>query len=343
MPKGSSIIYIKMFFIFVALIFFSACGVSATSVKVENSATNSWINNQPADTAKHFYGVGYGKTQKDAKSDALATISAKISVEVASNFSSSVTATRQQGDENILSETKNEVVSHSKNIEYSDVRVVNSKNDSKGWHLLVEVDRDILTQSYERKLDSVDAKIKAEWEVYRDAGFFEKLKLSLTMKKLLKEIDNFFPLLHALNSNYDDSKYRLRYLNYTKEMRKSQNELIFKIKSDKNSKPLDSLIRSELSNQNATFSDTNYNVLITITTKARKKRYKSTNDKFANLTFALRDTAIKATDKNGIVVSNAIYKTKEGSSEGFKDAIARTAKYEKMISKKGIFAFITGN
>ncbi|MCD6433306.1 MAG: hypothetical protein J7L21_04620, partial [Sulfurimonas sp.] len=61
------------------------------------------------------------------------------------------------------------------------------------------------------------------------------------------------------------------------------------------------------------------------------------------LTFALRDTAIKATDKNGNVVSNALYKTKEGSSEGFKDAIARTAKYEKMINKKGVFAFITGN
>jgi hypothetical protein len=52
---------------------------------------------------------------------------------------------------------------------------------------------------------------------------------------------------------------------------------------------------------------------------------------------------IKATDKNGNVVSNVVYKTKSGSSEGFEDAIARTAKYEEIISKKGIISFITGN
>lgn len=327
----------KIVSLFLALTFFSVSGVSASS------AGMSWINNPPSDTKTHFYGVGYGETQKDAKSDALATISAKISVDVASNFSSSVTASRHGSNEDVLSSTKSDVVSKSRNIEYTDVIVEESHNDGKKWSLLVRVERAVLIATYERKLDKVDTKIKAEWEIFGDAGVFEKLKLSVTIDNYLKETDGYFPLLHALDSGYDDSKYTKRYLDYTKDMRKAMDELVFKIKSDANSEPLASLIRSELSAKNATFSNKNYNVLINITTKAKKKIYPSTNEKFANLTFALRKTVIKATDKKGNVVSNAVYKTKSGSSDGFEDAIARTAKYEKKINDKGIVAFITGN
>ena len=332
---------IRSIFLFITIILFSACGASASGAK--SSAAMSWITSPPADDAKYFYGVGYGETQRDAKSDALSTISAKISVDVSSNFSNSVTATRQGSDEDVLKETKNEVVSKSKNIEYSDVKVQESVQDAGQWALLVQVDRAILTATYERKLDKVDTKLKTEWKFFQKASVFEKLKLSVDIEGLLKETDGFFPLLHALNISYDDSKYTKRYTEYTRVMRQAKNELVFKIVSDENSKSLASLIRSKLSAQNATFSSRNYNVLISIDTKAKKRIYKSTNAKFSGLTFAIRKTTIKATDKNGNVVSNAVYKTKEGSSEGFEDAIGRTAKYEKKIKELGIIKFITGN
>ena len=335
--------YIKISFILIMLLFFNACGASASSSKISHESSKDWMENPPSDTSGYFYALGYGESQKDAKSDALSVISAKISVDVASSFSSSVTATRQSGDEDVLSETKNEVISKSKQIEYDDVKVLKSNHSGRKWVVLVEVNRDTLTKTYERKLSKVDKKLKTEWELYKEASFFEKLKFSVNIKKYLKETDGFFPLLHALDKNYDDSKYTSRYLNYTKEMRKAESKMVFKIVSDKNSQPLASLIRSDLSGLNARFSNKNYNIIISITTKAKKRRYRSTNEKFANLTFALRKTTIKATNKDGDIVSNTVYKTKSGSSEGFEDAIARTAKYEKMIGERGIIAFITGN
>ncbi len=334
---------IKSLFVLFALVFLSACGVSASAANANESETESWVNHPPADTSKYFYAVGYGETQKDAKSDALATISAKISVDVASNFSSSVTATRQDGDEEVLQSTKNEVISKSKNIEYTDVKVKKSLHQDDEWIVLVEVDRDVLTQTYERKLKKIDDKLKAEWEVFQNADPFEKLKLSVTIDKYLKETDTIFPLLHALNPNYDDSKYTNRYLKYTKEMRNAREKLVFKIEADENSQSLASLIRSKLSAQNIVFSDKNYNTLIKITTKAKKRKYPSANEEFAKLTFALRNTTIKVLDKEGNIVSNTLYKTKDGSPDGFEDAIAKTAKYEKKIKEKGIIAFITGN
>jgi len=333
--------YIKTLFAFLFITFFSACGASASSANIK--ASMSWLNSPPSDTSSYFYGVGYGATQKDAKSDALATISAKISVSVASNFSSSVTATRHNGNEDLLENTKNEVVSQSKKIEYTDVKVEESFNDGKQWIVLVEVDRSILSATYERKLNKVDSKLKAEWSVYKDAGLFEKLKISATINRYLKETDTFFPILHAINRNYNDSKYTSSYRDYTKEMRKAKNELVFKIKSDSRSEALASLIRGELSAQNATFNNKTYNVQISISTKAKMRKVRSTNAQFANLTIALRKTVIKAIDRDGNIVSNTVYKTKEGSSINFEDAIAKTAKYEKMIQNKGIVSFITGN
>ncbi|MDY0116757.1 MAG: LPP20 family lipoprotein [Sulfurimonadaceae bacterium] len=331
--------YTKTLFTFIALIFLSACGASAAPV----DAAQVWMQNPPSDTAKHFYAVGYGETQKDAKSDALATISAKISVDVASNFSSSVSATRQGSDESVLAETKSDVVSKSKNIEYTDVKVEESYNDGKQWVMLVAVDRDVLVATYERKLSQIDTKIKTEWDFYQKADFFEKIKISVNIDKYLKETDSFFPLLHALKSNYDDSKYTSRYQEYTREIRKGKKELVFKITYDQNSETLASLIKSKLSAENISFNNKNYNVHIDIKTNAKMQKYPSTNKEFANLTFALRNTVIKATDKNGNTVSNAVYKTKEGSSAGFEDAIARTGKYEQKINQIGIFPFITGN
>lgn len=329
--------YLKTFFLFLAL-FFIGADLSASS-----NASMSWLNSPPSDTQEYFYAVGYGETLNDAKNDALATVSAKISVSVASSFSSSVSASRQNGNEELLSESKNEVISQSKNIEYTDVKIQESFNDGKQWIALVEVDRAILTKTYERKLDLVDSKLKAEWEVFSSSGVVERLKLSSAINRYLKETDTFFALLHALNSRYDDGKYTARYVNYTKEMRKSKNELVFKIKSDTASQQLASLVRSELSKENVTFNDKNYNILIDISTKAKEQKYQSENREFANLTFALRDTLITASDKNGNIVSSIVHKTKESSPVGFNDAVAKISKYEAKIKQIGIMAFITGN
>lgn len=333
--------YIKNLSIFLIFIFFTGCGASSSIAK--NDVDNKWINNPPADNAKYFYAVGYGETQKNARSDALSTISAKISVEVSSSFLNSVTATRQGNNETVLRETKSDVLSKAKNIQYTDVKIIKSKKDTSGWALLIAVDRDILAKNYERKLDKVDDKLKQEWQFFLDAGIFEKLKLSVNINKYLKETDEYFALLYALKQNYNDKAYKSRYIEYTKKMRESQNKLAFKIVWDENSKSLASLIKTKLSAKNITFNDLKYNAKIKIITKVKKRKYESTNDNFKNLTFALRLTTIKVFDKDENELSSTVYKTKDGSIYGFKDAIQKTAKYEKILAKKGIIRFITGN
>ena len=330
----------KNLVLIIGLLFLSACGALNASQPTD---TKDWTQNPPADTAFSFYGVGYGDTLEEAKNDALSGISSKISVSVASTFNSSVTARRVGDDEEVLKSIKNDVVAKSKEIEYSNVKVVKSKKTDDGYAVLVEVNRDDLARSYKRKLDKIDDKIQMEWELFQKASPFEKLKIANKIEHYLAQTDAIFPLLHILDEDFDDSQYTKRYKMYTKEIRKAKNNLKIKIVSDENSESLVSLLKEKLSDEGVKLSNNNYNVLLKITTKAKKRKYRSANPKFANVVFALRKTTIKAYDGDGNVISNVVYKTKEGSTEGFEDAIAKTAKYEKKIAQMGVFNFITGN
>ena len=330
---------LKNLLIVLGVFFLSAC----SSLNASQKESVDWTQNPPADTPFSFYGVGYGDTLEEAKNDALSGISSKISVSVASTFNSSVTATRVGNDEEVLKNIKNDVVAKSKEIEYSNVKVVKSKKTEDGYVVLVEVNRDDLARSYKRKLDKIDDKIQTEWELFQKASAFEKLKIANNIERYLAQTDTIFPLLHILDESFDDSKYTKRYKMYTKAIRKAKNSLKIKIVSDENSESLVSLLKEKLSDEGVKLSNSNYNVLLKITTKAKKRKYRSSNPKFANVVFALRKTTIKAYDAEGNVISNVVYKTKEGSTEGFEDAIAKTAKYEKKIAQMGIFNFITGN
>ncbi len=332
---------VKNLLLVLGIVFLSACGaLNASQPKADGA---SWLQTPPADNPHYFYAVGYGQTLEDAKNDALSGISSKISVSVESTFNSSVTATRIGDDEEVLKNTKNEVVAKSKQIEYSNVKVLKSKKVGDEYAVLVEVSRDDLFRSYKRKLDKIDEKIQTEWELFQKASPFEKLKIANNIERYLKKTDAIFPLLHTLDESFNDASYTKRYKLYTKEIRKAKNGMKIKLVADENSESLASLLREELSRQGVKLSAHDYDVLLKITTKAKKRKYKSSNPNFANVVFALRKSTINAYDANGNVISNVVYKTKEGSSEGFEDAIAKTAKYKKKIAQMGVFNFITGN
>lgn len=331
---------IKAVVILLGLFIFASCNGASISEQ-QNAASAAWVSSPPGDTSRYYYGVGDGKTQTDAKNNALADISSRISVSVNSTFSSSLSASRLGNDEEVLSKVKQDVVTKAKEIEYSNVGIEDSYNDGTAWHVLVKVDREELARTYITKLKKVDEKIMNEWDIFSGSTVFEKLKLSNKINDLLNETDNYFPIIKIIKPNFQDSVYLNRYKMYTKEIREAQNNLVFKIQADENSRSLASLVRSELSLENFKFSDKIYNVLIKIRTKAVKKHIASANPQFAKMTWALRTTTIEAYDKTGKRVSNAVVKTKSGSPDGFEDAISRTKKYEDIIAREGIIHFIT--
>ncbi len=332
----------KLATLVLGLFLFSSCNGASPSPNVQQKAANAaWVNSIPADNSSYYYAVAEGKTLTDAKNNALADISSRISISVNATFSSSVSASRIGDDEEVASKVKQEVLTKAKEIEYSNVEIQESANDGDKWQVLIQVDRNLLAQTYSDKLTKIDNQLQNEWEIFSSASMFEKLKLSNGINTLLGQTDAIFPLLKTIQPSFNDAKYASRYAMYTKEMRDAQNKLIFRIQADKNSASLATLLQSQLSNANYKFSDTAYNVLIKIKTSATQQKIASANPQFASMIWALRTTTIEAYNKAGTRVSNAVVKTKSGSPEGFDDAVTRTKKYEEIITRDGIISFIT--
>jgi hypothetical protein len=307
----------------------------------QSAAALAWVSSAPSDSVEFYYGVGDGKSITEAKNNALADISSRISSTVNGSFSSSVSATRLGDNEEVALKVRQDVVTKSKEVEYNNVEVQESANENGVWHVLVKVDRNLLAQTYIDKLTKVDDQLKNEWDIFASASAFEKLKLSDNINKLLNQTDSMFAIIKVVQPSFDDSKYASRYTMYTKEMRNAQNALVFNIKADDNSQTLAQLVRSQLSMANYKFSDSSYNVLLKIKTTAVQQKIDSANPQFAAMIWALRTTVIEAYDKQGMRVSNAVVKTKSGSPDGFADAINRTKKYEEIISREGIVSFLT--
>jgi len=329
--------YMRVFFLFFSLFVFFGCD----GAKPEQSNTKRIV--QPSDTSRYFYAIGYGNTQKEAKNDALSTISEKISLKLSSEFSSSVKSIKENSGERVFDESTNNIYSKTKEIEYEDVKVKQSYFQNGKWIALVEVDKNKLVSTYAKKLDKTDNKIQTQWDIYQKSGDFEKLKYSVNIKKYIKEADKTITLIDAINSDFDTRKYLRKYERYKDEIQKAESKMVFRVVGDKNSKPLVSLVKTSLSEKNISCSDDISVPTIKITTKAQKRRYNVENERFAKLTFALRDTKIEVRNKQNRVVSTVVYKTKSASSKGFEDAIARVDKYKKMIKQTGIVVFLTGN
>ena len=332
----------KLAILLLGLFLFSSCNGASSSVSGQQKAASAaWINSTPSDNSSYYYGVGEGKTITDAKNNALADISSRISVSVNATFSSSVSASRIGDNEEVASKVKQDVTTKAKEIEYSNVEIQESSNDGEKWHVLIQIDRNLLAQTYIEKLTKIDNQLQNEFDIFSSASIFEKLKLSNGINALLSQTDTIFPLLKTIQPSFNDGKYSSRYTMYTNEIRDAQNKLVFNIQADKNSETLATLLQSQLSNANYKFSESAYNVLIKIKTSATQQKIDSANPQFANMIWALRTTTIEAYNKAGTRVSNAVVKTKSGSPEGFEDAVARTKKYEEIITRDGIISFIT--
>jgi len=326
------------------LVLLSGCaGGTSPSPASQQSAAESAFMQAPSDSAQFFYAVGEADTQRLAKNNALGEISSRISVSISSSIDNRLSVNRGDGIESTSQNIKTRVNAVAKTIEFTGVSVEETRESDDGLQVLVKVDRDLLYQSYVKKLERLDTKMKDEMARIKKSSVFYQLKLSFKMKKNLIQAEEYLLLLEAMSPRFEDKAYRAQYLNYEKALNKVKMKAVFSIKADKNSTSLASLIKERLSSENIKLSHSKANVKIQLSTKAELKSYKSSNSKIAKMKIVIRTTTIKAVDKKGVSLSNNVVKTKAASSISKEEAVSQTKQYQKLIDKNGILSFLSGN
>lgn len=321
--------------------FFVGCGGASVSVANDPTTKKESAFKVYNDTAQTYYGTGDGRTQEEAKDNALATIASRISVSIDATVSKSTTVKRIN-DASMLDETlQKDITSKARKIDFSDVQIVSAKQDAGTWIVVVAVDRQKLFDATLNKLKDNDRAVSNEWSVYQKASPFEKLILGSGIAKLHATAEALYPVLEAINASFDATPFKKSYNAQTQDIRAQKANVIVKIVTDKNSQSLAKLISAKLSEENIKLANGGHNVTLHISTTAEKKQYQSSNAKLAKTIFALRTAVIKATDTQGKEISNTAIKTKAGSLNGFEDALTQTVQYEKLIAEQGIFNFIS--
>ena len=325
------------------ILLFSGCAGTDPSPSSQQNMANTAFIQAPSDTADFFYAVGEADTQRLAKNNALGEISSRISVSISSSIDNKVSVSRDNGIESTSQDIKTRVNAVAKTIEFTGVSVEETRENDDGMSVLVKVDRDLLYQSYMKKLNRLNEKMKTQMQKINKSSVFYQLKLSFQMKKNLKKAEEFLLLLEAMSPRFQDRAHRKTIAAYQEDLDRIKTKAVFSIRSDHNSASLATLIKERLSDENIKLSHTQANVKIQLSTKAKLKSYKSANAKIAKMKIVIRTTTIKAVDKKGVSLSNNVIKTKAASSISKDEAISQTKQYQKLIDENGILSFLSGN
>ena len=327
----------------IGMLFLSGCGGSGPSVKEQEHISGRDFLQAPSDSSEFFYAVGEGEDVSSAKNNALADISSRISVSISSSIDNRLSVSRENGIESTSQDIKTRVKSVAKTIEFSGVNVVQRMEKEESTQVLVKVDREILYQSYLKKLQRLEEKIQTQMNEIKRSSLFYQLKLSFQTRKKLLQAEEFLLLLEAMNPRFEDKAYRVRFSKVEDSLDKIKKSAVFSIQADKNSASLSTLIKERLSADNIKMSSSKANVQIHLSTTAALKKYKSSNTKIAKMKIVIRTTTIKAVNEKGVTLSNNVIKTKAASSISEEEAISQTRQYHKLIDKEGILSFLSGN
>ncbi len=319
----------------------SARGGGVSPSQKENFSESTLLQ-APSDSDRFFYAVGEADTVRLAKNNALGDISSRISVSISSSIDNRLSVSREGGRESSSQDIQTRVNAVAKTIEFSGVSILKSQDDGGIKRVLIKVDREILYQSYLKKLQRIDEKILNEMELIKASSVFYQLKLSYKTKESIRAAQEHLLLLEAMKTSFDDKEYRAKYTRYEETLAKIRSGAVFSIKADKNSQALARVIKSHLSDENIKISENQANVRLHLSTSAEEKHYKTSNAKLEKMKIVIRRVTIKAVDKRGVSLSNNIISTKAASSISKEEAISQTKQYEKMIQEEGIIPFLSG-
>ncbi len=324
-----------------ASVILGGCGGSPSPAQQQSAARDAFMQ-APQDSAQFFYAVGEGDTATLAKNNALGEISSRISVSISSSIDNTMSVSRENGNESSSQNIETRVNAVAKTIEYAGVSVEETQDEGDLKKVLVKVDREILYQSYLKKLQRVDDAITKEMEILNKASVFTQLKMSHQIRTSMRKADEYLLLLQAMKPGFDEKQFRDKYAGYENTLRDVRQGAVFSIKSDKNSEALSTVIKRYLSDENLKMSNKAANVNLQLSTIAQEKNYKTTNTKLAKMNIVVRTATIKAVDGRGVALSNNVITTKAASSISKEEAVAQTKQYEKLIQEEGIISFLIG-
>lgn len=302
----------------------------------------------PNDDANYFYGAGVGGSQVEAQNDALSKIATRISTSVQAKTQSSLSVESRDQAETINRSFRNQIDTASKKIEFSNIKIIDQKADSKQTQVVVQVSRADLVNNYRDKIKQAHFKLDQDFTLYKKQTAFQKLASQSALVEQVAELTALLKVMDVIQPSYDKraNEQLTQAIYQTLEQHKKSVQFVLKV--DNNSKAFADIVSEQLTTQGYTLSQTGQGenvIYVTIKTTATPYEFKTTNQLYANLKMANRTT--EYTIKSGTGAAKSItqrtIKTRGVSPESYQKAIQDRKPYQQLLEQKNIINFLANH
>ena len=205
--------------------------------------TPSWYLNPPQNDNSYLYGVGEGKNFSEAKSRALKVMSASLNVYVNFIINKHIIKTQNGLKSTYSNDIKNNVETKTKQIVFSNVKVVKKLHTKSGYYVLLKTNKQLLAKHKKDDFLYAHLKILNALKATKEKSKLKQLYTISPIKKQIKKAKKLAAIAYAADNNFDYKKYFFFYQEVSKNATLMQKSLKIKIKIDDKFK----IIKDELS------------------------------------------------------------------------------------------------
>jgi len=179
---------------FIAILFFSGC----------SSAIPNWYIKSPYNSEETLYGVGEGRSEEEAKKNALNDLASRLNFEIDAMMYSQ----RVFKNAKLSSELKKRVDLNYHNINFFDIKISESEEVNSKYYLLIEVDREDLANQIRDDLQLLDTKIYSQIDFANESKEYKKL---LSISKIIDTFQTIIykaKILKIVDKNFELTKLK---------------------------------------------------------------------------------------------------------------------------------------
>jgi hypothetical protein len=329
---------ILFFSIIVIVGFLGGCG-SAKRVVVAEKTLPLWYEHPPHATLKELYGVGEGKSKREAIDNALALIASTLSVSISSQYNAKTVI--KEGSVNSSEATYiNQTQSSVKKIRITNYTLLNAAVlGFKHYAVLVKVDKGELFRGLKNEIDANFAKIALQEQSIKKANALEQLAFYKRALQKIQTLQNSLAVMKVLKEDFDADAYLKKQNRIENEYNRLLASIHFSIKTTADAKRFLNAVEAGITKEHFAISNKSdfYHFVIYISAKIEKAHAYGFDIVRGEIRFSTKDA------KGNLLGENLLHINGQ-SSQGYAVALQDLSKkFHQEIAKKGIFKILNLN
>lgn len=307
----------------------TGCGSSKRAPQPQTVQIPQWYINAPQDNEKFLYGEGEGDTLKEAKANALSSMSSKLIVTVSSSLKTMTNSTTSSNGSSSYSKNVSKLVNmNTEKIKFTNAKIEHQAFVNYTYYALVSVDRIELFKNKKREFDLNDQRIDKKYNSMKNFALLEKIHILQDSIDSIIKAKHDAVVLNAINNKFNYETYIKKYDSYLDKLDQLKAEATIYVTSNSSYKFFQDTLIDMLNQQRFKVVETpKSDIQIKINNKIRYNK--------ARGWYIAKISTVLSVISNNKIVSNYIINTIGRSSTSKENAIESASReFGKKIEKE---------